>query len=104
MVGNADYVAMYKSTVGMDYRYQFNLDQVPSLPPLPGYQQTRDPIWIVNQAGGPYQVLLQTRPDISLTISTWYDHWCEVFYVPILLNATSVAIPAWIYNVSNHTM
>ena len=70
---------------------------IPRIPPLPQFKVTRDPIWITAQNTGPYQVLLQARPSIPISITTWYDHWCEVFYVPILKNATSVAIPSWVY-------
>lgn len=97
-VGNSEYVDMYKGTVGMSYRYQFNLDQVPSLPPILDYTVTRAPIWIASEGNSPWYVLLQYRPEIPLSVSTWYDHWCEVFYVPILLNATSISIPSWIYD------
>lgn len=37
-VGNADYVTLFKATVGQAYRFQFNLDAVPYSPPLPGYK------------------------------------------------------------------
>lgn len=97
-VGNSEYVDMYKGTVGMSYRYQFNLDQVPSLPPILDYTVTRAPIWIASENNSPWYVLLQYRPEISLSVSTWYDHWCEVFYVPILLNATNLSVPSWIYD------
>jgi len=91
---------MYKSTVGMVWRYQFNLDEVPAIPPLGGYRTTRNPVWITSEAGGPFWVLLQDRPDMSTAVTTWYDHWCEVFYVPILRNATSFSVPSWVYSVA----
>ena len=97
-VGNADFVTLYKSTAGASWRFVFNLDEVPSVPPLPGYRTTRQPLWITGAGGAPWQVLLQPRPEVSIGITTWYDHWCEVFYVPILKNATAVAVPSWVYN------
>jgi len=70
-VGNADYVTMYRSVVGMAWRFVFDLDQVPSLPPLPGYETTRNPIWIASEGGGPFNVLLQARPNAGLGVTTW---------------------------------
>ena len=95
-VGNEDYVTLFRSTVGMVWRYVFNLDEVPATPPLAGYRTTRNPIWITSEGGGPYVVLMSPRPDTGTKVTTWYDHWCEVFYVPILKNATAVSIPQWV--------
>lgn len=97
-VGNEDFVTLYKSTAGVAWRFQFNLDEVPSTPPLAGYRTTRQPIWITGAGGAPWNVLLQVRPEVALGVTTWYDHWCQVFYVPILKNATAVAVPSWVYN------
>lgn len=99
-VGNEDYVTMFRATVGMVWRFVFNLDEVPAIPPLPGYRTTRSPIWITSAAGGPFSVLLQARPDVSTSLTTWYDHWCEVFYVPILMNATALGVPSWVNNMT----
>jgi len=94
-VGNDDYVNMYRSTVGMAFKFQFNLDEVPAIPPLPGYRTTRNPVWIVRQGEEPFSVLLQDRPDMGARVTTWYDHWCDAFYVPLLMNATNVVMPEW---------
>jgi hypothetical protein len=56
------------------------------------------PIWITRQLDGPYSVLLNPRPDVTLAETTWYDHWCEVFYYPILRSATTVGVPNWVIN------
>lgn len=103
LVGNEDFVNLFKSTAGAAWKYQFNLDEVPAIPPLPTYEITREPIWITSQAGGPYYVLLQRRPEMGISLTTWYDHWCEVFYVPITQSATSFAVPSWVYNLASIT-
>ena len=100
-VGNSDFVTLFKATAGAAWKYQFNLDEVPSIPPLPTYKITREPIWITSQKGSPFYVLLQQRPEMSISLTTWYDHWCEVFYVPILEQATSFAVPSWVYNLTS---
>ena len=100
-VGNEDYLTLFKSTAGMAWRFQYNLDEVPAIPPLPGYRATREPIWITRQgADGPFYVLLEPRPEVDLGVTTWYDHWCEALYIPVLKNASAIAIPNWVYNVS----
>ncbi len=72
-VGNEDFVELFKALVGNVYRYQFNLDEVPAIPPLSGYRTTRNPIWITSEGGGPYHVLLSPRPEIGTSLTTWYD-------------------------------
>ena len=94
--GNDEFVTLLQSSVGNVYRFVYNLDEVPATPPLIGYRTTRQSIWITRQLNGPYSVLLNPRPDVDLKETTWYDHWCEVFYVPILQNATTVGIPNWV--------
>jgi predicted lipase len=97
-VGNDEFLIQYKATAGVAWRFQYNLDEVPTIPPLSGYRTTREPIWITRQgADGPFYVLLEPRPDIALGITTWYDHWCEALYIPVLRNASSVAVPNWVY-------
>ncbi len=98
-VGNDDFLTLYKSTVGVAWRFQYNLDEVPAIPPLSGYRTTREPLWITRQgADGPFYILLEQRPEIALGLTTWYDHWCEALYIPVLRNATSVSVPNWVYN------
>ncbi|KAL4538405.1 hypothetical protein Ndes2526B_g03291 [Nannochloris sp. 'desiccata'] len=94
--GNEEFATLFKASVGNVYRFVFNLDEVPAVPPLPGYVYTRQPIWITRQLNGNFSVLLNPRPDVSLSETTWYDHWCEVFYYPILQNATSIGVPNWV--------
>lgn len=94
--GNKEFAMLFKASVGNVYRFVFNLDEVPAIPPLPGYVYTRQPIWITRQLNGNYSVLLNPRPEVSLSETTWYDHWCEVFYYPILQNATTIGVPNWI--------
>ena len=75
-VGNFDFVELFKATAGVSMRFQYNLDEVPSLPPLPGYRTTRQPVWVTSAGGGGgggenYVTLLQPRPDIDLDLTTW---------------------------------
>lgn len=42
-------------------RYVYRLDEVPSIPPLPDYHQSRSSIWIVEDADGNTNVMLQVR-------------------------------------------
>lgn len=72
-VGNEGFVQLFKATVGQVYRYQFNLDEVPAIPPLSGYRTTDNPIWITSEGGGPYYVLLSSRPKVDTSLTTWYD-------------------------------
>jgi len=99
-VGNEDFVTLYKATAGVAWRFQFNLDEVPSIPPLAGYRTTREPIWITRQGDGPFYVLLEPRPEVDLGITTWYDHWCEALYIPVLRDARALAVPNWVYSAS----
>ncbi|KAG7673157.1 hypothetical protein Ndes2526B_g03427 [Nannochloris sp. 'desiccata'] len=97
-VGNEDFVTLYKATAGVAWRFQFNLDEVPAIPPLAGYRTTREPIWITREGtDGPFYVLLEPRPEMDLGITTWYDHWCEALYIPVLRDALAVAVPNWVY-------
>jgi len=99
-VGNEDFVTLYKATAGVAWRFQFNVDEVPTIPPLPGYRTTREPIWITREGTGPFYVLLEPRPEMDFSYTTWYDHWCEALYIPVLRDASAVSVPNWVYTAS----
>lgn len=74
-VGNADYSTMYRGTVGIVYRFVYNMDEVSSLPPLSSYVITRNQLWITrDQAGGAFEVLLSNRPNTRQGVTTWVSH------------------------------
>lgn len=111
IVGDENFVILAQATFGRAYKYVYRLDEVPSIPPLPDYHQSRSSIWIVEDADGNTNVMLQNRPNLEIWETNWNDHTCDywdvpdsptnetiVGYVPQLLNATRVVVPAWVFN------
>lgn len=97
-VGTADYEIWFKANIGRVYRYIYNLDEVPAIPPFDSYIMTRRPLWIAKEDGSPYYVILTDRPPVKTSVSSWYCHWSEVFYVPITNQTQSITIPQWIHS------
>eukprot|EP00887_Chlorella_sp_A99_P006566 scaffold3.g6566.t1 len=98
MVGNTAWRDMFRAVVGRAYRY---VNHVP------------EGMWLRDDL-----VLLQDRPYLPLNALTWNDHNCETLYTPQacsaderpslstvavearIQNATNVAVPGFIFNVS----
>lgn len=91
-VGNENWVQLFQATVGRAYKYVWRLDEVPAIPPLAEYVPVPGTIWVLEDA-----ILLESRPPYPLGVTTWEDHDCERYYVPLLYNATGVEVPAYVF-------
>ncbi|KAK9829748.1 hypothetical protein WJX72_007656 [[Myrmecia] bisecta] len=70
MTGNLDWAEAYKTYAGLQYRFVYVKDIVPSLPPLNAYSHVDDGVW----ADTPAQWLLENRPPFPLSDLNWDDH------------------------------
>lgn len=90
-VGNEEWVREFRAVVGRAYRFVYEIDQVPSLPPLDSYHQLPDGVWFRAN----YTIAIN-RPPFGLDDTTWDDHDCENLYVPAIMNATKIEAPGYI--------
>lgn len=90
-VGNEHWVREFRAVVGRAYRFVYEIDQVPSLPPLDSYHQVPDGVWFRAN-----YTLAINRPPFGLDDTTWDDHDCEDLYVPAIDNATTLLAPGFL--------
>jgi hypothetical protein len=62
---DAQYVFMATAAIGRAYKYVYEADQVPSLPPLPGFEPLPGSIWITNKEGVILQVSARQQGSVQ---------------------------------------
>lgn len=91
--GNQAFVDLLTATVGLEYRYVYEKDVVPDLPPDAGYVQAPGGLWITNGT-----ILMEDRPDMDVKDLTWDDHHCVGGYEPAVRTNTTVYVPGYVNN------
>ncbi|KFM28731.1 Lipase [Auxenochlorella protothecoides] len=91
MVGNGEWVREFRAIVGRANRFVYEIDQVPSLPPIDDYRPLPDGVWFRAN----YSIAVD-RPPFGLGDTSWDDHDCERLYVPSIMNATRLDVPQFV--------
>ncbi|KDD75131.1 hypothetical protein H632_c853p0 [Helicosporidium sp. ATCC 50920] len=93
MVENQQWTQEFRAVVGRSYRFVYEQDLVPSLPPFNSYQMLDGAIWL--RQG--YAIATE-RPPFDIFDLSIEDHFCIKGYVPDLNSIANVTVPQWIYS------
>lgn len=92
-VGNDDWVAEFRGTVGRAIQYEYGRDVVSAVPPWDSYHILPELMWLTRDLG-----IAAQRPAISVDDLTFDDHHCQLTYVPLLYDIDAITVPAYVAN------